>query len=135
MKLTLQTAADFVRTSRGPELLLKILRRFRSIFDFTQERQNRLSRYVKITRAYSRGKPVSDIEAEYGCSKHTVLRYARMAGLPRRQRGFDPEIRKGVIALYQQKRPVAEIAARMGVSEAYVSKTATEEKINRRTFR
>lgn len=135
IKLTLQAAADFVRTSRGPALLLRIIKRFSSIFDFNVERQNRISRYVKITRAYARGKSVRDIESEFGCSKHTVLRYARMAELPRRQRGFDPEIRKKAIALYNQERPIAEIAALLGVSQAYVSKLATKEGINRRKFR
>lgn len=134
MNLTLQIAADFIRTARGPTTLLTILRRFRTIFSFTDERKNRLSRYVKIARAYKAGKPVRDIETEYGCSRHTVLRYARMADLPKRPKHFPEEIRRGVIAMYQQKKPIAEIAARFGVSQAYVSKTATEEGINRRNF-
>ncbi|WP_334451726.1 helix-turn-helix domain-containing protein [Bradyrhizobium elkanii] len=60
--------------------------------------------------------------------------YARLAGLDKRPKG-DAERRRGIIALYQQGRPIAEIAARMGVSQALVSKIASEEGINRRNFR
>lgn len=133
--LTLQHAAHFVRTSRAPSGLLSILRRFRNIFTFAQERANRLARFVRVVRAYRLGKPVRDIESEYGCSRGTVLRYARMAGLPTRPKHFDPAIRKAVIALYQQDKPIAEIQTRLGVSQAYISKTATEEGINRRNFK
>lgn len=134
MSLTLKNAASFVRTSRAPSAFLSLLRRVRQIFTFTQERANRLKRYVVIVTAYRRGKPVRDIETVYGCSRQTVLRYARMAGLPKRPKHFDPDIRRAVIVMYQQKKPIAEIQARLGVSQAYVSKTATEEGINRRVF-
>ncbi len=131
--LTLKNAAEYILTSKAPTGLLSILRRIRSVFSFTQERANRLARFVKIVRAYKAGQLVLDIEAEYGCSRHTVLRYARLAGLPKRQKGFDPDVRESVIAAYKAKKPIAEIAEKYKVSMAYVSKTATEEGINRYT--
>lgn len=133
--VTLKTAALYVRTSRASRALLEIIRQAKRVFTFTQERANRLARYIKITNDYRRGRPVRDIESQYGCSRGTVLRYARMAGLPKRPKCFDPDIRRAVIALYQQGKPIAEIEARLGVSQAYVSKTATEEGINRRNFK
>lgn len=135
MRLTIQTAADYIRTARAPLALLRLIRRVRTIISFTEEHANRLPRAVKVTTAYKRGEPVGDIVTEFGCSRGTVLRYARMAGLPKRPKHFDAEIRKGVIAMYQQGKPLAEIEARLGVSQAYVSKTATEEGINRRKFK
>lgn len=134
-RLTLKNAAAFVRTSRAPAAFLSILRRVRSVFCFAQERANRLKRYVVIVTAYKRGKLVRDIENEYGCSRQTVLRYARLAGCEKRAKGFDPEVRRAVISLYKDGKPIAEISARCGVSQAYISKTATEEGINRRRFR
>jgi hypothetical protein len=37
--------------------------------------------------------------------------------------------------MYKDGKPIAEIQALVGVSQAYVSKTATEEGINRRNFK
>jgi uncharacterized protein YerC len=135
MNLTLRNAADYVRTSRAPEAFLAIIRAFRRVFTFSQERTNRLARFVMVANAYRRGQPVRDIEAKYGCSRGTVLRYARLAGMPKRDRGFEPGIRDAVIALYLEGKPIAQIQAQLGVSQAYVSKTASEEGINRRVFR
>jgi hypothetical protein len=135
--LNLKAAADYVRTSRGPAALMSFLRSIRSIFDFREERANRLSRYVLITRKYLKGDPVADIETEYGCSRSTVLRYARLAGAPTRPKHFPAEIRKAVIADYQLKIgddpvfSVEQIAAMHDVSPAYVSKIAREAGISR----
>ena len=129
---TLAAAAKFIRTSKAPRSLLALFKSARRIISFTQERINRPVRYVAVTNAYKRGVPVRDIEAKFGCTKSTVLRYARMAELNKRDRGFDPGIRQATISMYLDGRPIAEISARLGVSQAYVSKTATEEGINRR---
>lgn len=135
MKLTLKSAAEFVRTLKAPAGLLSIIRRTREVFTFAQERTNRLARYILIVRAYKRGKPVLDIEAEYGCTRSTVLRYARLAGLPKRPKSFEPGIRAAVIAMYKDGKPIAEISARLGVSQGFISNAATEEGINRRKFK
>lgn len=134
MKFTLAAAADYLRTSKAPRAFFDFLRQVKRVFTFTHERANRLVRYVKIVRAYQQGQPVRDIEDEYGCSRNTVMRYARSAELPKRPKGFDPKIRAATIAMYKQGKPLAEIQARLGVSQAYISKTATEEGINRRKF-
>lgn len=135
MNLTLRDAANYIRTSKATRPLLAIIQSFRRVFTFTQERSNRLVRFITITNAYRRGQPIRDIEAKYGCSRQTVLRYARLAELPKRERGFDPNIRSAVIALYLDGKPIAQIQAQLGVSQAYISKTATEEGINRRVFK
>lgn len=133
--LTLKSAAEYVRTSRAPKGFLAFIQTIKRIITFTQERANRLTRYLAIVRAYRRGAPVKAIEEQYGCSRQTVLRYARLAGLAKRDKGFEPGIRRAVIALYKQGKPIAQIQAQLGVSQAYVSKTATEEGINRREFK
>ena len=51
------------------------------------------------------------------------------------EQGFDPKVRSATVALYKQGRPLAEIQAQLGVSQAYISKTATEEGINRHKFK
>ena len=132
--IRLEHVGTYVRTGRAPQAILAVLRKVRQIFTFVQERENRVKRYVKVVKAYRDGMPVADIEREYGCCRQTVLRYARLAGLPKRPKCFEPDIRKAVIALYKEGRPIAEIQARLGVSQAYISKTATEEGINRRDF-
>lgn len=133
MRFTLEDAAKYWATSRPTKAFLAFVAQVRRIFTFTEERANRLQRFPKLVDDYKAGLPVADIEAKYGCSKHTVLRYARMAGLEKRPKG-DAGRRRGIIALYQQGLPIATIAAQMGVSQALVSKTATEEGINRRRF-
>lgn len=131
--LSLRNAAEYVRTSKAPAALLSFLQIIRRVYTFTQERANRLIRYVVITRAYKAGKPVRDIEGKYGCSRGTVLRYARMAEIPKRPKHFPKEIRNAVIADYKNPKtiPVAEIAKLHDVSPAYVSKVAREEGISR----
>lgn len=129
--IKLQTVADYVRTSRGPKLLLIILKNIKSVFTFTQERANRVKRFIRIVEAYKAGVPVKKIEETYGCSKFTVLRYARLAGLAKREKGFAPDVKRATISLYKDGLPIAEISARLGVSQAYVSKTATEAGISR----
>jgi hypothetical protein len=129
--LTIRSAADYVRTSKAPAAFMAFLQLVRRVYTFTQERANRLTRYIVITRAYKAGKPVRDIENKYGCSRGTVLRYARLAELPKRPKHFPAEIRAGVIKDYKAKMAVADIAKLHDVSPAYVSKVAREEGISR----
>ena len=98
------------------------------------DRARRMTRFGRIIARYDAGEPVDQIADDYECHRSTVLRNARMAGLEKRAKGFPERIRKAVITLYKESVPIAEIAARLGVSQAYISKTATEEKINRRKF-
>lgn len=134
MAFTLAVAAEYLRTSKAPRAFFAFVKQVKRIFTFHHERANRLVRYVEIVRDYKRGSLVQDIEGKYGCSRQTILRYARAADLPKRPKHFDPKIRSATIALYKQGKPIAEIQARLGVSQAYISKTATEEGINRRNF-
>ena len=133
MRFTLKDAAKYWMSSRPTKAFIAFVAQVRRIFTFTEERANRLQRFPKLVEDYINGVPVADIEAKYGCSRNTVLRYARMAGLDKRPRR-DADRRRGIVALYQSGVPVAQIAARMGVSPALVSKIATEEGINRRQF-
>lgn len=129
--ITLKDAAHYVKTSKVSELLLTVLGAVKTIFTFRQERNNRINRYVLITREYAKGTKVADIIDQQGCSRQTVLRYARLAGLEKRPKHFPDEVRKGVIADYKAGLSVAEIAMLNNVSPAYVSKVAREEGISR----
>lgn len=129
--IKLQTVANYVRTSRGSKLLLNILKDVKFIFTFTQERANRLKRFVRIVSAYKAGVPVKKIEDDYGCSRFTVLRYARLAGLPKRAKGFSSDIRYATLSLYRDNVPISKISAELGVSQAYICKVASEEGISR----
>jgi hypothetical protein len=134
MIFTLKDAAEHWRSSRAPKAFPAFIAQVKRILTFTQERANRLRRFGEVTSAYRDGVPVADIESKYGCSKNTVLRYARLAEIEKRPKCFDPRIRKAVILLYKSGNPIAQISAQLGVSQAYVSKTATEEGLNRRNF-
>lgn len=133
--LTLKDTAEYIMTAKLPQTLKQILNNIQHIFTFTQERSNRLKRFVKIVRAYKQGMLIQDIEKEYGCSKSTILRYARMVGLEKRPKGFTEETRKATILLYKNGTPIAQIQAQLGVSQAYISKLAVAEGINRRRLK
>lgn len=132
---TLKATAQYVKTRRGSPELKAALRQINKVLDFPLERANRLVRFIEIVKAYQDGMPVADIESEYRCTKSTILRYARIMGLPKRPRHLEVTTRERVVRLYRQGIKIAVIAERCGVSEAYVSKTATEENINRRQFK
>lgn len=129
--MKLQDAARYVRKDSAPVELRSLIASIKRIFHFPQERANRLARYVVITRAYAKGEDVNRIASRFGCSRGTVLRYARMAGLPTRPKHFGAAVRRAVIRDYKVKMPVAEIARLHEVSPAYVSKIAREEGISR----
>lgn len=116
---------------KGPRALVALIRRAGKIISFTKEHENRPVRFIAVVNEYRRGKLVADIEKQFGCSRNTVMRYARLAGLERRPRGFEPGIREEVIKQYKSGKPIKEIAAALGVSAAYVSRTASEEGISR----
>lgn len=118
---------------KRPGVLQRILLAVRRVLSFTAERSNRMARFVVITRAYRKGEAVQAIADRHGCDRTTVLRYARMAGLPKRPRHFPTDIRASVLRMYAapEKVPVERIAALHEVSPAYVSKVAREEGISR----
>ena len=128
----LQVAADYIRTGRPFKVLADLLHRRTKLISFIDERENRPPRYVAVMRAYRDGTPIKDIEARFGCSKNTVHRYARMAGL---YRPNESSVKDGILAMYQLGKPIATIAAHFGVSQALVSKYATEAGINRKPDR
>jgi transposase-like protein len=128
---TLSTTATYIKTRRAPRGFRELLAKISKTLDFPDERANRLKRFIEIIAAYQDGQPVAEIERDHGCTRSTILRYARIMGLPKRPKHFDIDRRQRVIRLYKHKVPVAEIARRCGCSQAYVSKTATEEGINR----
>lgn len=129
--MLVQAATDYVRTGKAGAALMAILIAVRKIFTFTQERSNRIVRCIAVTRAYAAGQPVKDIEEKYGCSKNTILRYARSADLPKRPRHLPPEIKEAVLADYKAGVPVASIAALHEVSPAFVSHAARKAGISR----
>lgn len=124
----LQAAADYIRTGRAIAALASLLRKRKPLISFLSERENRPPRYIAVVNAYKAGDRIDDIASRFGCSRGTVHRYARMAGL---YRPNESSVRDGIIAMYQLGKPIATIAAHFGVSQALVSKYATEAGINR----
>lgn len=135
VQFTIQTAADSWRTSRASKALVRFMGIARHLVSFVYERANRLRRCVQIIELYAKGVPVRDIVERFGCSRNTVLRYARAAGLAKRPKHFPEKIRLAALAMYKDGRSIAEIQARLGVSQSYISNLATKEGINRRKFK
>lgn len=100
-------------------------------FDFETERLNRTPRFIEIVTAYQSGHPVATIVEKHKCSRNTVLRYARLAGLPKRPKHFNTAIRSEAIELLRSGAPLAEIATMLDVSKAYVSTVAKESGLSR----
>jgi len=125
--ILLQTVADAIRFNRPLHALRKLMQR--PLISFRRERENRPPRYVAVIEAYKSGMPIDDIAAKFGCSKTTVHRYARMAGL---YRPNESSVRDGIVAMRQQGKPIAEIAARFGVSQGLVSRYCTKAGLGRK---
>lgn len=131
MAFTLETAAAYLNGARTPNEFNAFLKQVKETIGFHEERANRLKRFLQIIYDYKNGVGVYEITCSYGCSKNTVLRYARIAGLPQRERSFGKGTRDEVIRLYRARIPVKQIAKDLKVSPAYISRTASEEGINR----
>lgn len=129
--MKLSDAASYLKTGLAPKGFTALIKAVKRIFNFAQERSNRLARYLAVTREYKKGVPVDNIVSKYECSKGTVIRYARLAGLPKRPKHFPEEIKKAVMEDYRAGMPVAKIAELHGVSAAYVSRTARQEGVSR----
>jgi len=91
------------------------------------DRSRRHTRTLEIIIMYLNGVPIDKITDTFKMSRGQVLRYARLAGLPKRPKGFDPEIKAKTLKLYKDGMSLKRISARLGVSEAYISKTAHAE--------
>lgn len=100
-------------------------------FDFEVERQNRPPRFIEIVEDYKIGLPVETIAAKFKCSRGTVNRYARLAELPKRIKGFGTPTETATLDLYKANIPIKEIAVALKVSEAYISKIASRNGISR----
>lgn len=122
MAFPLKVAADYFQTARAPKAFFAFVLQIRNIFSFYKERANRLARFLQIVHAYKNGRPVRDIEDEYGCSRNTVLRYARMAGLPKRPKADDPERHAKIIKMSKLGLSQDAIAESCNCSVALVSK-------------
>lgn len=90
------------------------------------ERSRRATRSLEIIVKYANGDPVEDIAREYDCTRHTVLRLARHAGLPKRPKHFPEEVRAAVLKDYDDGLPYAVIVKKHKVSMAYIVKVAEE---------
>lgn len=129
----LRDAAVYVQTHEATPALRRVLSQNLPVVDFERERQNRPPRFVAVVDDYALGMPVDDICAKYGCSKNTVMRYRRMANLPKRPKHL-AGVADQIGRLYSDGMPVSEIAQKLGCSQALVSSTATKLGINRRKF-
>jgi hypothetical protein len=130
MTLHLSEAAEYIRLGQIPKALRDLFRRLVRIFTFAAERENRIVRYKKIIEEYKGEASVESIAMKYGCSKSTVLRYARLAGLDKRVRSDDPERWAKIIA-FKAKLPQSEIAKRVKCSVSLVSMVEHKAGLNR----
>lgn len=136
--LALKDAARYLH-NRASKSVISIFEGFRSVFTFSTERINRLRRFIVIVRAYKAGDDVNQIADRFGCSRSTVLRYARLAGLPKRPKStLVTGTKEAVLRDYQIRGgdgrplyPITTIAEMNNVSPAYVSTVAREAGISR----
>lgn len=120
-----------MRTAKATILLLNILRKTGRIFNFTEERYNRVNRYVAVVNAYKNGMPIREIENKFGCSRRTIYDYLEQAGV-KRDRVLKPEeIRKAVIRDYKNKIPIAKICELHNVSAKFVHAEARKAGLRR----
>lgn len=91
----------------------------------------RHDRSLRIIALYSKGMKIRDICDMFECSRNTVLRLARQAGLKKRPKSFDPEIRNNCLIMLRANKKLAEISEAWGVSQAYVSGLAKENGLSR----
>lgn len=129
--MKLKDASEYFKTNKASKTFINILLSIKRIFNFTQERSNRVARYIKIVKAYAKGEPVNKIAEKYGCDRSTILRYARLAQLPKRPKHLSEEIKKAVIKDYANGFPIKQIAELNGVSQAYVSTIARKNGLKR----
>lgn len=99
------------------------------------ERAVRATRSLRILEMYALGVPVDMIAADFRCSRGTVLRHARQAGMAKRQRGLGEELLKLADKLIKDGKPFLQIAKRLNRSEAWVSHRAAKLKQRRYTTR
>lgn len=131
---TIKDVAKYVEKGTAPKPLLAILRGVLRIFDFEQERKNRLARFPKVVEAYKAGVPLEHIESKFKCSRNTIYRYVSMTGGPQR-RIESKKVQGAILARYAEGRPIAAIAAEFGCSQSFVSQTASKAGVNRRNFK
>jgi hypothetical protein len=90
------------------------------------DHSRRATRTLEIAMSYARGTPIADISSRYEISSSQILRIARQYNLPKRPKHFDPAIKDKVLTMCRAHKPLAEISALLGVSQAYISKTGKE---------
>jgi hypothetical protein len=95
------------------------------------DRARRHTRSLMIVRRYVRGEPIDDICARYAIGRSQVLRIVRDAGAPKRPKHFPEAVLNAVLRDYRAGFPVAEIADRNHVSQAYVSTQARKAELSR----
>lgn len=128
--LRIKDAAQYIRTSKAGTALLAVLRTAARVFNFTEERHNRINRYMAVINAYQRGMPIREIEERFGCTKRTIYDYVEKAGIERRS--FVPsDVKAAVLRDYRLKIPLAKIADLHGVSLKYVHTVAREAGLRR----
>ncbi len=129
--LRIKDVAQYVRTSKASKVLLAVLRSAARIFNFTEERHNRINRYLAVLNAYQRGMPIIEIEKRFGCTKRTIYDYVEKAGV--QPRSFIPtDIKEAILRDYRNKVPIAKIVELHNVSIRYVHTVAREAGLRRK---
>jgi hypothetical protein len=95
------------------------------------DHSRRHMRTARVIAMYASGTPVQKICDKFEISRSQVLRLARMAGLAKRPKHFDPKIKKRCLALIRRKLPHKNIAELLNISVAYVSITGKAAGLSR----
>ena len=95
----------------------------KSALSLALERSKRLQRTIEIAQAYKDGDKCTEIADKYDCTRHTVIRIARLFDLSKRPKG-DSKVKALGLKLYKKGVPIAKIAAQCNRSVTWVSKTA-----------
>lgn len=100
------------------------------------DRARRQVRMFEALMLYTEGKmTVFEIAEKYECSRTTVLRWARLAGLIKRKEKSAERISDILEAYKDPERPIKEIAEQFNVSQSFVSQQASKAGIARRKFK
>lgn len=96
----------------------------------------RIERSLNIIAEYKEGVVVENIADRYGVSRNTVLRLARMAGLPKRpKRKISDEHKATALRMLAQGELYSVIAKHVGASESWVHYLAMDHNLQRYRYK
>jgi transposase len=131
--ITLQSAAEYVATSKASKAFLLIIGKIKQTFSFEQERKNRLKRFIEVVEDYKAGMLINDIEKKHGCSRHTIYRYVTMSQLAKRgQHKTSTTTEEEIIKRLKAGQTYKQITSELKTAAITVNKIAMKHGLMRR---